>query len=341
MKPILLIDGDVIRYRCAFAAQHNLYTVWTTEVDPPNVVAHFEKDPDGSAWDAYRAWAKQQDLKSGPGGVPLLPEGWQLETRVDVEPVENALHIIRVLMDSFKSSFSPKEMRVYGSCPTPENWRTKFYPEYKATRPDRKAEHDAAVREYLTEVWGAKTEPYMEADDAISLDAWNLLKNEIPYIIITNDKDMDQIPGVHLDWTKDEWDAKLVPEFVGELNLYKQVLTGDRTDNIPGLPGWGPKKAEAWFKDTTDAPEQVAMAAYREVYGDAWVEPFSLNKALCTLPKSMGHLRALVEEVKNARKDSQAAAEAGEGTSEGSGRGESRASDIPVPESGLEAGSES
>jgi len=43
---------------------------------------------------------------------------------------------------------------------------------------------------------------------------------------------------------------------------------GDSTDNIPGIPGFGPVKANALVQDR--GHEQVIADMYKRMYGQAW-----------------------------------------------------------------------
>ena len=82
----------------------------------------------------------------------------------------------------------------------------------------------------------------MEADDLVAIWAHEALDRKEEYVICGIDKDLLQIPGHHYNYGKDTW--KLINEEEALHNLYLQCLTGDATDNIPGLKGIGPKKAE-------------------------------------------------------------------------------------------------
>ena len=75
---------------------------------------------------------------------------------------------------------------------------------------------------------------------------------ESPESIIAHlDKDINLIPGKHYNWELTRL-GKVVREarhytITDEealRNFYTQLLTGDVTDNIKGVPGIGPKKAE-------------------------------------------------------------------------------------------------
>jgi 5'-3' exonuclease len=110
--------------------------------------------------------------------------------------------------------------------------------------------------------WGCEVIEGQEADDAIGIAAYNYGDDDEAYIIMSIDKDLDMIRGWHYNFTKD------IKYFVQEdetlRTFYTQVLTGDRVDNIPGLKGIGPKKAEKILKDCTT--EKEMYAAVLEAY---------------------------------------------------------------------------
>lgn len=87
-------------------------------------------------------------------------------------------------------------------------------------------------------------QPGLEADDVLGILATHstLVKGE--KIIVSHDKDLGQIPGLHLNpMSPDEGVYRIAPAFARRLLAY-QVLVGDSTDNYPGRPGCGPVKAE-------------------------------------------------------------------------------------------------
>lgn len=61
------------------------------------------------------------------------------------------------------------------------------------------------------------------------------------YVICSLDKDLKQIPGHHYNWRRDEFD--FVEPIEGLRHFYRQLLTGDRTDNIFGIRGIGTVKS--------------------------------------------------------------------------------------------------
>lgn len=133
---------------------------------------------------------------------------------------------------------------------------------YKGNRVQERPVHYQLVRDYLVSAWGCEVIEGQEADDAIGIAAYNYGDDDEAYIIMTIDKDLDMIRGWHYNFTKD------IKYFVQEdetiRTFYTQVLTGDRVDNIPGLKGIGPKKAEKILKDCTT--EKEMYAAVLEAY---------------------------------------------------------------------------
>ena len=86
----------------------------------------------------------------------------------------------------------------------------------------------------------------MEADDLVSIWAHESRNHDEQYVICGIDKDLLQIPGNHYNYGKDSW--KFVDDDAAHYNLMLQCLIGDNSDNIPGIKGVGPKKAEKILK---------------------------------------------------------------------------------------------
>ena len=128
--------------------------------------------------------------------------------------------------------------------------RPKYYKEIKA---------------YMIDVWNAVVVEGREADDALSCDLW---QDREGTVLVTIDKDLDNTPGWHYNWVKKE--LYYVDEATADRNFWLQVLTGDRTDNIQGIPGIGPAKAAKIMADATDWFEYAAAAltAYEKAFGD-------------------------------------------------------------------------
>ena len=148
----------------------------------------------------------------------------------------------------------------------PDNFRLDIDPEYKANRKDSvKPYHFGTITDYLIQMHDAVVTEGIEADDAISIQ---YLKDPENQVICSVDKDFDQIPGHHYNFTTDhyyyqqEWDAIK--------SLYVSMLTGDRVDNIQGIKGIGPVKAEKLLQDLTTEDElsHAIYMAYQGAFGD-------------------------------------------------------------------------
>ena len=94
--------------------------------------------------------------------------------------------------------------------------------------------------EFIKKVWSTR-----EADDGIAACAEWAAARGAPDVTCTADKDMQMLPGLHLDWKTQEvmahvehdgWEVTGVNGKVyGEKWFWLQMLHGDTADNIPGL----------------------------------------------------------------------------------------------------------
>lgn len=133
------------------------------------------------------------------------------------------------------------------------SFRNEFYPEYKANRelpPDDLAAQLTACRQ-LTKLVGFKSfaSNRYEADDLIGTLA-HKMRGIFNMIYVTGDKDLTQLvkPGDRWwNFSKNESrDRKGVKQRMGvwpEQVVDLLALMGDAVDNIPGVPGIGPKTA--------------------------------------------------------------------------------------------------
>ena len=72
------------------------------------------------------------------------------------------------------------------------------------------------------------------------------------------------VPGNHYNFIKDEWFK--VKQDEGIRFFYKQLLTGDRTDNIFGVKGVGDKRADKILQDAKTESEMydAVLEAYEK-----------------------------------------------------------------------------
>lgn len=138
----------------------------------------------------------------------------------------------------------------------PPYWRKELLPSYKAQRdapPEQAVEQLRRVKERLTAdgllLWSA---PGFEADDVIATATLMAVLKQHTVTIASSDKDLTQLVndrlGVRMQSLRDGsvFDADAVRDKFGVLpGLMGDLLAiaGDASDNVPGIPGIGPKTA--------------------------------------------------------------------------------------------------
>lgn len=164
------------------------------------------------------------------------------------------------------------------------NWRKDVFPDYKSNRAGGvKPILVPVLREWLAEQPEGRSVPPLEGDDVLGILATKPKKTgAATTIIVSSDKDMKTIPGLHYNPQKDE-------EFevtIGEANAFHlvQALAGDRTDGYPGCPGMGMVRAEKIIpasvatKDVPAVWNDIIMPLYEKAGLD---EAYALSQARC------------------------------------------------------------
>ena len=158
---------------------------------------------------------------------------------------------------------------------------------YKGQRTQEKPFHRDNIRAYMLSEYDVVVANGMEADDMLAITQTNA--PPLTTIICTRDKDLRMVKGMHYGWPCGKqlaYGPKQV-EGLGELELngtkltgtgckffYSQVLTGDSTDNYPGLPRCGPAGAFKLLEGKQSEAElfEAVSGAYRDKFGDGWEE---------------------------------------------------------------------
>lgn len=244
---IPLIDADVLRYEIGFAAE--------------------------------TGWKKTIDWKEGEE-VPIPPFDYVAEL-LDSR--------IEDICKNVNATFEPI-LFLTGK----NNFREKIAKKavYKGTRQElHKPWHYNNITAYLIGMYNTRVIDGMEADDAICIEQMSYWPKFRATIICTRDKDLRQCPGWHYGWelaNQPQFGPRFVDE-IGEISLvkngkkiegwgmkffYSQLITGDRVDNIPGLPGNGPVAAYNLLSEakTIEDMERAVIEAYKGFYGDSWKE---------------------------------------------------------------------
>jgi 5'-3' exonuclease len=149
------------------------------------------------------------------------------------EPLAFCLKIVKNKIDELVTISKADSYKIYLT--GKNNFRNKILPEYKANRdPANRPHWYKEIQEYLVEVHSATIVNGMEADDAMGIEQCN---SDDWTCICSKDKDMDGVPGWHYNWSPTKYEKGLY--FVDDVEalrfFYTQCLTGDSTDNIPGI----------------------------------------------------------------------------------------------------------
>jgi 5'-3' exonuclease len=128
----------------------------------------------------------------------------------------------------------------------PRNFRTKVakIKKYKGNRDSSsRPRYYDAIREYMINFLGVEVSDGIEADDILGI-----LQNDNT-IICSIDKDLNMVPGMHYNFNMKEL-YYISPE-EGVYNFLRQMLTGDPSDNIPGINRIGDVKSERLLQGKT------------------------------------------------------------------------------------------
>ena len=206
-----LVDGDMFAYQSAEAA------IFTVNIHDEMIVCQT---------DVGEAWGHYHDYVDG------------VAEALDIDPEIDVIHC-----------FTKRGM-----------FRRDLEPKYKANRTKPKPLGYSDLKAKCIELPWAVMHEQVEADDLIGIFSTQLSTNNESTCVVSGDKDLLQIPGWHY-WPKPFWESKSkqplrewfrsygmeeptpylfhVPEEAAERFFYCQILAGDSTDGITGLPGTG------------------------------------------------------------------------------------------------------
>jgi DNA polymerase-1 len=215
---------------------------------------------DGSSY-LYRAFHALPPLTNSKG----LPTG----------AVKGVINMMRRLQKDYPSSTLVVVFDAKG-----KTFRDDMYSEYKANRPPMPDELRVQI-EPIHQIIDAMGLPMLiidgvEADDVIGTLAMEASKLNLPVVVSTGDKDIAQLVDEHITLVNTMTDATLDRDGVCEkfgiapdLIIDYLALLGDKSDNIPGVPGVGEKTALALLQgiggldSIYDRLDEVAELSFR------------------------------------------------------------------------------
>jgi DNA polymerase-1 len=199
-------------------------------------------------------------------------------TAPDGRPV-NAVHGYVRMVSALRKEFAPQYLLAVFDAAGANNWRRKLYPQYKANRPPP-AEDLRPQIPLVREATAALSIPWIEhdmyeADDLIARYAHAGVEAKLEVVVVSSDKDLMQLVCGEDDdhaGTIRCWDtmknrrmgpADVVEKFGVGPGLLGDMLAlcGDSSDNIPGVPGIGPKTAEGLLAEFGDLEGILLNAA--------------------------------------------------------------------------------
>ncbi|MFC2728870.1 MAG: DNA polymerase I [Centipeda sp. (in: firmicutes)] len=227
----------------------------------------------------------------------------------------NAVHGFAMMLVKLMRELAPTNI-VIAFDKSRTTFRTALYPAYKGTR-DKTPEELLSQIPLLKELSAALGIPFLEldgyeADDIIGTLATQAAAEGIPSVVVTGDRDALQLirTGLTVMLTKKgisetrAYDAAVFEEEYGfpPIRLIDMKgLMGDSSDNIPGVPGVGPKTATkllveyGTIENVLDHAAEVGgkkLSASLVEYRDQAL----LSKQLATIECSVPELRYRAED---------------------------------------------
>ena len=225
----LLLDGDIMAWRAAAVAEKVRYLVlsehYTVECDSAKEAKKLAKEDMGEIW-----------------------------TRKDDKGEAFAEECLTTAVNSLLAKTKSGDNYVIYLTSPGRTFRhnVAVTKPYKGNREYlERPKHLKFTRDLLVERYQARfSRQGLEADDSLGIHATRLGEG---CFIASIDKDLDQIPGWHFNWVTDR--VYRVSRKDGDFKFYTQLLTGDSTDNVPGIDGIGPQTAAKILQGAKDSAE--------------------------------------------------------------------------------------
>ena len=269
IKRTAIIDGDIVVYRAGFAAQDYIHSV---------------VDQDGDVLEQFSSKAEANDFAElialGEGVTPQITTEILPKSHDDVEMIVDVM-IKNIIVGSESTDYI-----VYLSGKSNFRDTVATTREYKGNRSSStRPIHYGYIREYIADKHPTITSDNCEADDLCAMRLYSEFKkaqksknkNDCEAILCSIDKDLRNIPGHHYNIKDRKIDWVTVKD--ANKHFAKQLLTGDSTDNIPGISYFsdkkkrvGPKTAEKLLKESTSIQElyDTVCEVYAEFAGENW-----------------------------------------------------------------------
>ena len=252
------IDGDVLKYVAGFACQK---TIWTYE-------------PTGEWFEGKLAandyFKELLDFGNSKVGIrQWMKDNWvdgNWSSEIEVEPWSNCQFILEAKIGEILHETGADEVMIAFTPAETFRHRLAVTQGYKENRKGApKPEYAQKIVEYLEKTYNCITGDDIEADDVLGQH------QTTSTVLASNDKDLMMIPGEHYNFTKGE--LAFVDPFSADRWFFIQLIAGDPTDNIQGIPGIGmagaTKLVDAYDVDIEGLVHEINNL-YEDSYDERW-----------------------------------------------------------------------
>jgi len=198
------------------------------------------------------------------------------------EDEDTCLSLLRGYIADIMTAVDASDNIIHISGPTNYRYDVAVTKPYKGNRKDAvKPKWSNLIHKHLVDNYVTHVTEDEEADDSMGwMHMQTYEEDEYGSCIATVDKDLDMIPGLHYNFVKER--AYYVDYEEADNFFLAQLLTGDTTDNIPGVPGVGPKKAAKLLAqcDSLADKYEAIFNAYQAAYDDARVAMLEQGRLL-------------------------------------------------------------
>lgn len=231
-----LLDGDVITYRCGFAADSQI---------------------------------KREARESNPG----ISDEEVKEILANTDYQRFALQNVRTLIEDVLDQFNP-EYKLY--LHAGGNFRDQLatLKPYKGNRdPNQKPKYYKEIKEYMFDHWNAIPVRGIESDDAIGMEQFD---NPDKYTVICSiDKDMLLIPGWHYHLARKELHYQTIRS-ANNLLFWQMLVGDpvDNIPGINRIGAKRASAILESLGHDTDRIREAVKDLYRKQYGDNWEQAY-------------------------------------------------------------------
>ncbi len=241
----LIIDADTLVYMATVARRS-----YNVERPPGNILYTFNTKKE----------AAQVVEAMGPRAAVIVPideqKPWDLSKRIVQQAIESIENVLGS-RDSLLLFTSGANFR----------YQTATVRAYKAGRPEKPVNY-TALRKWVEQNYAHcnSNDFNCEADDLVAIVAEMHAAENMEYVVCGIDKDLLCVPGWHYNYNKLTFQK--VTKREGQHQFWLQLLMGDSTDCITGLPRVGIKTAAKILAKGASNPDWAAIVldAYEKAF---------------------------------------------------------------------------